>query len=90
MTRTPRRQPTHEPPVITPAMAYEWETTLTWPRGERTRFWSHPRVPEHLRQDAEPDPRPALISDSRRDEYHRALAKWNQQRLDWLRGQIHG
>jgi hypothetical protein len=91
MSRTPRRIIEPEPGVTTPEMALRYELTASWPPdGSRRRFWTGDAVPDELHEVQRPDPRMVLGDEGDRLEYARAVAFWNEARLLWLRGEVHG
>src|SRR5688572_14683438 len=100
MIRTRRKPPPPEQLVITPAMALEWETTGTWPRGGpgqpiwlgwRELFWSGETVPAELRPERRPDPRRVLGVE---DEWAHAAAlrveveAFQAARIAWLEREV--
>lgn len=84
MIRSLRRPVENNPPLTTARMALEYETTDSWPRGERWRFWNRPGVPPHLTEIRAPDPRKVLSGDEGRLEYDHDVAAWNEARIAWL------
>ena len=89
MIRSPRRERREDPPETGAATALHYERTGTWPTpAERFRFWKGARVPSHLHEVSQPDPRRVLRGEAGRLEHEREMAAWRAARIAWLESQV--
>lgn len=75
-----------DPGTIGYAEAHRRKSAASWPTWrDRRAFWQRPDVPMHLRDSAEPDPRPILSGlPERVDRYRDDRREWSDGRARWL------